>query len=244
MALINSKKIKRLKKRILSSTSEVLNRGLDQHVNVAVTGLSQAGKTAFITSLVNQLVNEGSSRPLNFFNVVQQGRFIAAKRVPQHNLHISRFDYDGAMENLSQDPPLWPEPTKSISEIRLALRYYPDQSLLKYARDMATLYIDITDYPGEWLLDLPMLNQTFEQWSEYMGELLMQEPRAGVAAEFLDKLQQIDPLSPANENELAELADEYTQLLKTFREDLGLSVIQPGRFILPGEHAGAPILQF
>ena len=29
-----------------------------------------------------------------------------------------------------------------------------------------------------------------------------------------------------------------------FRYDLGLSVIQPGRFILPAELAGAPILEF
>lgn len=244
MALINKKSFKKLKHKVKKSASELINRGLDQHINLAVTGLSQSGKTAFITSLVNQLVNEGNGKPLTFFNVVHEGRYIAAKRVPQHNLHISRFDYDAAMAQLGKEQPNWPQPTKTISELRLAIRYQPNDSLLKYAKQMATLYVDITDYPGEWLLDLPMLNQTFEQWSEYMGQLLSQEPRKTVAKEFLDKLADIDPLGPVNENQMAELAQEYTQLLLKFRYELGLSVIQPGRFILPGEHKDAPILQF
>ena len=244
MALISKKSLKRLKKKVKNSANEILNRSLDQHVNLAVTGLSQSGKTAFITSLVNQLVNEGSGATLSHFDVVADGRFIAAKRVPQSNLHISRFDYDAAMKKLSGKNACWPVPTKNISEIRLALRYYPKDSILKYAKQMATMYIDITDYPGEWLLDLPMLNQTFEQWSEYMGQLLQQDPRAQLAEPFLKRLADIDPLSPVHEELLAELAKQYTQLLHSYREDLGLSVIQPGRFILPGEHDGAPILQF
>ena len=244
MAIIDKIKFKKLAKKVESSAKELLNRSIDQQINLAVTGLSQSGKTAFITSLVNQLINEGSGKPLSFFSPIHQGRFIAAKRVPQTNLHISRFDYDGAIENLSEELPIWPNATRNISELRLAIRYYPKDSLLKYANEMATLYVDITDYPGEWLLDLPMLNQTFEEWSNYMGELLKEEPRAEVAQPFLERLAQIDPFEPANEQQLESLANEYTELLHHFRETLGLSVIQPGRFILPGEHEGAPILQF
>ncbi|MDG2393518.1 MAG: YcjX family protein, partial [Thalassotalea sp.] len=67
MSLINSKKLNSFKKRVKNSAKEILNRSLDQHINLAVTGLSQSGKTAFITSLVNQLINEGNGKPLNFF---------------------------------------------------------------------------------------------------------------------------------------------------------------------------------
>jgi len=28
------------------------------------------------------------------------------------------------------------------------------------------LYLDIIDYPGEWLLDLPLLNKSYAQWSQ------------------------------------------------------------------------------
>ena len=240
MPLISTDKISKIKEK----ANELLNRTLDQHVNLAVTGLSRSGKTAFITSLVNQLINEGSTTHLSFFNPVHQGRFIAAKRVPQKNVHIARFDYEQALDALSQPSPYWPEPTKGISELRLAIKYRPKDSMLKYATEMATLTLDITDYPGEWLLDLPMLNQTFEVWSETMSRLLSEEPRVERAQVWLDKVTSIDPFKVADEQEIAELAHEYTELLHYYRNELGLSVIQPGRFILPGELAGAPILEF
>lgn len=239
MALLNKARIDKLK----NKANELISRTIDQHVTLAVTGLSRSGKTAFITSLVNQLINEGNGGRLSFFDPVHQGRFIAAKRVPQKHFHVPRFDYDGAMTALTADIPRWPEPTHGISELRLAIRYQP-HSLLKYATQMATLTIDITDYPGEWLLDLPMLKQTYQEWSEQTQALLMSAPRAEFSKNFLTKLNDIDPFVPASEELLSELAKEYTELLHTFRHKLGLSVIQPGRFILPGELAGAPILEF
>lgn len=209
-----------------------------------MTGLSRSGKTAFITSLVNQLITEGNSSKLSFFDPVHNGNFIAAKRVPQKNLSIPRFDYDKAITSLTNESPSWPEPTHGISELRLAIRYQPQKSLLKYAADMATLTLDITDYPGEWLLDLPMLKQTYEQWSEQTQTLLLSSPRNQFSQRFLDKVSRLDPFAVADEELLAELSKEYTELLHTFRFKLGLSVIQPGRFILPAELAGAPILEF
>ncbi len=240
MAFINKETLNLVKHK----ANHLMNRTLDQHINLAVTGLSRSGKTAFITSFVNQLVNESGQSQLDFFNVIHQGRFIAAKRVPQKKLHIARFEYEKAISAFSQTSPCWPEPTQGISELRLAIRYQPQSTLLKYATDTTTLYVDITDYPGEWLLDLPMLNQTYEQWSESTTQLLLQTPRHEKAKDFLDKVSQLNPFDKVNEQALAELSQEYTELLLHFRYKLGLSVIQPGRFILPGDLAGAPILQF
>ena len=240
MALISKNQLDKFKHK----ANELLNRSIDQHVTLAVTGLSRSGKTAFITSLVNQLINEGNNSQLSFFNPIHQGNFIAAKRVPQKHFHIARFDYDKAMSAFVENPATWPEPTNGISELRVAIRYQPTSSILKYATDMATLYLDITDYPGEWLLDLPMLNQTYEEWSEQTLSLLKQTPRSKYSQAFIDKVALIDPYQPADEDLLAELASEYTALLQQYRHELGLSVIQPGRFILPGELAGAPILHF
>ena len=227
-----------------NKANQLVNRTLDKHINLAVTGLSRSGKTAFITSFVNQLLTENAESKLNFFNVIHQGRFIAAKRVPQKSLHIPRFAYEQSMLSFTQAPPMWPEPTHGISEIRLAIRYQPQDSLLKYATDTATLYVDITDYPGEWLLDLPLLNQTFEEWSDATHQLLKQAPRNNISRKFLDKISVLDPFEAVNEEKLAELSQEYTQLLLDFRHKHGLSVIQPGRFILPADLEGAPILQF
>lgn len=240
MAIIKKEQLQKFKRK----ANDFLNRTLDQHITLAVTGLSRSGKTAFITSLVNQLINEGNNSHLSFFNPVHQGRFIAAKRVPQKNLHIGRFEYDASLASFCNEPPTWPQATNGISELRLAIRYTPKNSLLKYATDTATLYLDITDYPGEWLLDLPMLNQTYEEWSESTYALMLESPRNERSKTFIEKVNQLDPFEPVDEQHLADLAKEYTDLLHQFRHELGLSVIQPGRFILPGDLADAPILQF
>jgi len=239
-SLIKNRGLDKLKHK----ANELLKRTLDQHVSLAVTGLSRSGKTAFITSLVNQLINEGNGAKLSFFEPVHQGNFIAAKRIPQKHYHVPRFDYDAAITALTSEPASWPEPTHGISELRLAIRYQPKDSLLKYATDMATLTLDITDYPGEWLLDLPMLKQTYQEWSEQTHALMTQAPRREYSKGFLQKLADLDAFEFASEELLAELSQEYTTLLHTFRHDLGLSVIQPGRFIQPGDLAGAPILEF
>jgi len=238
--MIKKQRLAKLK----DKAKELLSRTLDQHINLAVTGLSRSGKTAFITSFVNQLINEGHGSQLSFFDPVHHGNFIAAKRVAQKNLSVPRFDYDLAISALTNEKSSWPEPTHGISELRLAIRYQPTTSLLKYGSDMATLTVDITDYPGEWLLDLPMLKQTYEQWSEQTNALLLTEPRHQYAKVFLAKVAQLDPFAPADDETLANLSKEYTELLHLFRHQLGLSVIQPGRFILPAELAGAPILEF
>ena len=46
-----------------------------------------------------------------------------------------------------------------ISELRLVIDYQRQNGADR------TLTLDIVDYPGEWLLDLPLLNKTYEQWS-------------------------------------------------------------------------------
>ncbi|SFU58780.1 hypothetical protein SAMN05421784_11331 [Xenorhabdus koppenhoeferi] len=42
-------------KRLQNELTALVNRGMDRHLRLAATGLSRSGKTAFITSLINQL---------------------------------------------------------------------------------------------------------------------------------------------------------------------------------------------
>jgi len=44
-----------------------------------------------------------------------------------------------------------------------------------------TLTLDIVDYPGEWLLDLPLLDKSYQQWSAESLALSRMEPRAQLA---------------------------------------------------------------
>ncbi|MEC5320598.1 YcjX family protein [Brenneria populi subsp. brevivirga] len=229
-------------KRLQHEINSLVNRGVDRHLRLAVTGLSRSGKTAFITAFVNQLLNVHSGAHLPLFSAVREGRLLGAKRVPQRDLGIPRFAYDEGMAALYGTPPSWPRPTRGVSEIRLALRYRSNDSLLRHFKDTSTLYLEIVDYPGEWLLDLPLLEQTYLSWSRQMDGLL-QGDRAEWAKPWLTLCAALDPLAPADENQLAAIAQAYTDYLIRCKRE-GLHFIQPGRFVLPGDLAGAPVLQF
>ncbi|MDE9463835.1 YcjX family GTP-binding protein [Xenorhabdus bovienii] len=229
-------------KRLQNELKSLVNRGVDRHLRLAVTGLSRSGKTAFITSLVNQLLHVHSGARLPLFSAVRDGRLLGVKRVPQRDFGVPRFAYDENIAALHDTPPYWPIPTQGVSEIRLALRYRSEDSLLRYLKETSTLYLEIVDYPGEWLLDLPMLEQSYLAWSRQMNGMLKGE-RAGWAKPWLELCQQCDPLAPADENLLARIAQAYTDYLHQCKAQ-GLHFIQPGRFILPGDLAGAPALQF
>ncbi|MDE9457207.1 YcjX family protein [Xenorhabdus bovienii] len=229
-------------KRLQNELKSLVNRGVDRHFRLAVTGLSRSGKTAFITSLVNQLLHVHSGARLPLFSAVRDGRLLGVKRVPQRDFGVPRFAYDENIAALHDTPPYWPIPTQGVSEIRLALRYRSEDSLLRYLKETSTLYLEIVDYPGEWLLDLPMLEQSYLAWSRQMNGMLKGE-RASWAKPWLELCQQCDPLAPADENLLARIAQAYTDYLHQCKTQ-GLHFIQPGRFILPGDLAGAPALQF
>lgn len=229
-------------KRLQTEVSALINRGIDRHLRLAVTGLSRSGKTAFITALVNQLLNIHTGARLPLFSAVREQRLSGVKRVPQRDFAIPRFHYDEGLAQLYGTPPQWPTPTRGVSEIRLALRYRSRESLLRHFKETATLYLEIVDYPGEWLLDLPMLSQDYLSWSRQMNRLLTGE-RATWAARWRQLCRTLDPLAPADENRLAEVADAWTEYLHTCKRE-GMHFIQPGRFVLPGEMAGAPVLQF
>ncbi|PHM23544.1 YcjX family protein [Xenorhabdus ehlersii] len=229
-------------KRLQNELTALVNRGMDRHLRLAVTGLSRSGKTAFITSLVNQLLHIHGGARLPLFSAVRDGRLLGVKRVPQRDFGVPRFTYDENITELYDTPPHWPTPTRGVSEIRLALRYRSEDSLFRYLKETTTLYLEIVDYPGEWLLDLPMLEQNYLAWSRHMHGLLKGE-RANWAKSWLALCQQCDPLAPADENLLAKIAQAYTDYLHQCKQQ-GFYFIQPGRFILPGDLAGAPALQF
>jgi predicted YcjX-like family ATPase len=66
-----------------------------------------------------------------------------------------------------------------VSEIRLALRFRSNESLMRHFKDTSTLYLEIVDYPGEWLLDLPMLAQDYLSWSRQMTVCYRVTARSG-----------------------------------------------------------------
>lgn len=118
-----------------------------------------------------------------------------------------------------------------MSEIRLALRYRSNDSLLRHFKDTSTLYLEIVDYPGEWLLDLPMLAQDYLSWSRQMTGLL-QGQRAEWSARWRQLCAGLDPLAPADEARLADIA-AARRTISTPVSVKGCTLSNPGALSCP-----------
>lgn len=227
--------------RIKNELQTLVQRGLDNHLRLAVTGLSRSGKTAFITSLVDQLLHSQTAN-LPLFQAVKSGQIVSVKRIEQGNLTIPRFEYDKNRQCLEDTPARWCDSTRGISEIRLVIRY-KRKGISRHLAEENTLYLDIFDYPGEWLLDLPILHQSFKEWCEAQ-QLVHTGKRAELAKEWLQAVENLDLFTKADENQLANLSEKYTAYLLECKVN-EMQYIQPGRFVLPDQNMqGAPVLQF
>jgi uncharacterized protein len=208
---------------------------LNPTVRLGVTGLSRSGKTVFITALVHGLVQGGRFPVLE---PLATGRIARARLAPQPDDAVPRFDYEGNVRALVEER-RWPESTDRISELRLVIDY---QSQRGAAR---TLTLDIVDYPGEWLLDLPLLGKSYQQWSAESLALAAHGPRQQVAAPWREYLARLDPLAPQDEQAALRAAALFTAYLKACRDErYAMSLLPPGRFLMPGDLAGSPALTF
>ncbi len=217
-------------------TSTVSETFFEPVIRLGVTGLSRAGKTVFITSLVANLLDRDRMAGLQ---AAQSGRIKAGFLQPQPDDTVARFEFESHLAALTGPAPYWPESTRHVSELRLSLRVQPS-GLLSGLQGPRTVHLDIVDYPGEWLLDLGLLDQSYEQWAEAALAKAATREQAG---EYLALIEGFDGAGKLDEAKAQELARSYTAYLKQARED-GFSDCTPGRFLLPGELEGSPALTF
>lgn len=210
-------------------------------LRLGVTGLSRAGKTVFITALVRALL-EGGRLPM--LEALAQGRIRRVFLAPQPDDTIPRFAYEENLAALTAKNRHWPEGTRRISQLRLTIEYEPTSFL---ARNLSggTLHLDIVDYPGEWLLDLPLMHQTYAQWSAATVAASRAGARLAKAGDWHQLLAAMLLEAPANELQAIEAAEKFTAYLASCREDdAALSALPPGRFLMPGDYANSPLLAF
>lgn len=215
---------------------------LKQHLKIGLTGLSRSGKTVFLTSLIHNLL---MMKNLPLFSAMHDGVIQQVMLQHQADDALPRFAYEQYLDQLLQPEPVWPEGTKNISQIRLAIRYQTGNWLLQQVSPYQTLILDIVDYPGEWLLDLPLLEMDFTSWSKQSLIQAEKPQRLSYAKPWLDAVNSIDISAPYEERVLTSLAEAYTKFLHLLREKgEGLFDLPPGRFLLPGDLKNAPILTF
>ncbi len=205
-------------------------------IRLGVTGLARSGKTVFITSLIANLIDRGRMPGLS---AAREGRIIAAFLQPQPDDTVARFDYESHIAALTGPDPHWPESTRAVSELRLSLRVRPGGMLAGLKRPR-TVHLDIVDYPGEWLLDLGLLDLSYEQWSD---DTLARLDKRACAQGFMERARAIDPEAAYDEATARDLAGRFADYLHAARAR-GYSDCTPGRFLLPGDLAGSPVLTF
>jgi predicted YcjX-like family ATPase len=204
-------------------------------VRLGVTGLSRAGKTVFITALIHGLTKGGRFPVFEAFN---SGRIARAQLSPQPDDAVPRFDYENHLQTLIEER-RWPNSTVDISELRLVIDYQRRNGADR------TLTLDIVDYPGEWLLDLPLLNKSFEQWSTESLALSREAPRAHLATAWHAQLATLSPEGKEDEQATLASARLFTDYLGACRDErFAMSLLPPGRFLMPGNLKGSPALTF
>ncbi len=211
---------------------------LQPTLRLGVTGLARSGKTVFTTALVHHLQR---GAPLPAFRAAAEGRIRRARLVPQPDDDVPRFAYETHLDALLRKR-RWPGSTTQISELRLDIEH---ERRSRWRSGPTTLTLDIVDYPGEWLLDLALLDQSYEEWSRDTVAASARPERAEAAATWRGSASALDPGGPADEEAASRLADAFrTYLLALRAGPEAVATTPPGRFLMPGDLAGSPALTF
>ncbi|MFC0410387.1 YcjX family protein [Roseomonas elaeocarpi] len=214
-----------------------------ERIRLAVTGLSRAGKTVFITSLVaNLLAAGGKARTLPLLSEATAGRLVDVRLVPADVETTPRFDALGHLQSLAADPAEWPARTEDLATLSLQLTLRR-RDLWGQVLPDRQVTLELLDYPGEWLLDLPMLGGDYAGWSAATLRRL-RAIDAEPVAEFLRFAEALPPASPGDEALVRRGWTLYRDALRHCRDALGLRFLQPGRVLNPGPRGEMPLLWF
>ncbi len=200
-------------------------------IKVAVTGLSRSGKSVFLTSLINQLI---ANDKLPFLHDKLNRDFVA-RLLPPSSIY-TRFDYYSKLKAFRAKDPKWPKATKSITKTTLELEFKSRYNFL----ENQIIHLELIDYPGEWLLDLEMLNLSYEKWSTKMISLANEPQRVKEANEYLNMINDIQNSLEVDDEIVHDIYSEYLKSLsyKNF------FYLQPGRFLEPSDMHNDPMLIF
>ncbi len=128
--------------------------------------------------------------------------------------------------------------------MRLSIAY-ESATFLGRTLGRGRLNLDIVDYPGEWLLDLPLLDKDFRSFSRDSLQRARAPGRGSIAGAWLAHVAATPPSGPADD-EAAEAAHRCSPPICLLPRGDGhaFSMVPPGRFLMPGDLAGSPAITF
>jgi len=216
---------------IRNRLKKISNIVLPSHnIKIAITGLSRAGKTLFITSFIDQLLHQNRLNSVT----ASKSAFKVTIKPPMSN--IKRFDYYTLIDILKNEH-RWPDSTDEISHILLNFESKSRFSFLPNSN----FTIELIDYPGEWLLDLSLLKLSYKEWSRKSIAWLNSIDDIK-AKEYLKTIDSLKANTLGKEVQ-ERLHTQYKELLIHLKKN-HYSQLTPGRFVLPADLANDPLLHF
>ena len=214
---------------VSSALSEVSGRLNHESHRIAITGLQRAGKTVFVTSFTHALLHAENAPKgeFPFFPWRGEVQEVAVGDIPG----IPSFPYRERLDDLLGDAPKWPRRTTGLTGLRIRIQHTPTGTIAKKLTSKETLDLDLIDYPGEWLLDLPMLPQSYQEWSAQMEELATAGGRATLSKSWLKEAKSLDPYAKEDAAKLTQIGTLYVDYLKRCRSERNLYYVQPGQFL-------------
>ena len=210
---------------------------MDDTLRIGVTGLARAGKTAFLTSVAANLLAWGAGR--GALPALGAAGRVGVTLAPAGAGTMPRFDMARHRAALATDPPGWPARTNAAS--LLALDLAVPRSSFGVSLPSRRVRLEFLDYPGEWLLDLPLLRMGFAQWSAQTLARLAEQP---AARDFLAFSAALPARAPADEALIGSGHTLYCTLLTRLRDETHLALLQPGRFLMPAPGEAPPWIAF
>lgn len=159
-----------------------------------------------------------------------------------HSVPLKEFPFQTNLESLQKEPTVWPAPTDDESSatvtfhVRNHNRGHLDYWVWGWGRYPIhdhNITLHIHDYPGEFLLDVPMLKQTFDQWSKTTLQRMAEQ--CPEAAGKYNEVAQLAITDDMNE-QLRQLRQAYAKYVIAARDD-GLEMIQPAMSLLQSGYA-------
>ncbi|MBL7004612.1 MAG: YcjX family protein [Gammaproteobacteria bacterium] len=215
-------------------------------LKLGVTGFSRTGKTVFIGSLTHSLLtsdswaNKKGRGPLAQFSPFELGKFSCASIRDDVHSDLPQFPFRKVRDSLIYEHAGWPQPTDGISHLVLEL-FYQKKGFINFFDCESSIQLELVDYPGEWLVDLPMLQQTYDEWSDDILQKASAGSRSAWSKGYLNALNHMDE-NTDDESTIERLSDLWEQYL-TVAADNGLVFNQPGKLLRPGNMRHSPVLR-
>ena len=196
-----------------------------------ITGLSRSGKSMLFTSLMTVLKYRSEEQ----YQCLPLLRYLPMELVDKMWLEplgdMPLFPVEEHIRDLEAGH--WPPATETVAGFKLVVRLRQAHQLKKYLLPFTDVVFEFIDYPGEWLTDLPMLSKSYTQWSDSAWAQQMNEPQQRYAKAWHDKVNAFDFEQPPTQANVEQLVSAYRHYLQEAKS-LGISMLQPGSFLIPG----------